>query len=253
MNIDLSGKVALITGGSKGIGKAIAEALLDCGAQVAIMARGQRDLDEAVAALNDKREGAAIGIAGDVSDQNSIAGAVRAVVDRFGALHLAVNNAGIAGGPGLLHETGPDNWRRVMGVNLDGVGYAMMAEIPQMLRAGGGAIVNIASVEAHTILAHFPVYTATKHALIGLTKATAADYAGHGIRINSLSPGVIATPLSMAEGQKETTDRLVARIPLGRIGQPEEIAASVAFLLSDLSPYTTGTDLVVDGAFLLRE
>lgn len=164
-----------------------------------------------------------------------------------------MNNAGIAGKPGLLHQTGPENWRRVMGINLDGVAYAMMAEIEEMMKVGGGSIVNIASVEAHTILKEFPTYTASKHALIGLTKGTAADYAEHGIRINSVSPGVIRTPLTMAEGQKEVTDRLAARIPQGRLGEPEEIARSVVFLLSDLSDYTTGADLVVDGGFLLRE
>ena len=161
--------------------------------------------------------------------------------------------AGIAGQAGLLHETGQENWRRVMGVNLDGVAFAMMAEIEQMLRVGGGSIVNIASVEAHTILKQFPAYAASKHALIGLTKGAASDYAEHGIRINTVSPGVIRTPLTMAEGQKEVTDRLEARIPQGRLGEPQEIASTVAFILSDLSSYTTGTDIVIDGAFLLRE
>jgi NAD(P)-dependent dehydrogenase (short-subunit alcohol dehydrogenase family) len=128
-----------------------------------------------------------------------------------------------------------------------------MAEIEEMLKVGGGSIINIASVEAHTILKQFLSYVASKHALIGLTKGTAADYADHGIRINSVSPGVIATPLTLAEGQKEVTDRLEQRIPLKRLGTSEEIANAVEFLLSDLSGYTTGADLVVDGAFLLRE
>jgi len=140
-----------------------------------------------------------------------------------------------------------------MGVNLDGVGFAMMAELAQMMETSGGSIVNIASVEAHTVLRHFPVCTATKHALIGLTKGTAADYAPLGIRVNSVSPGVIRTPLTMAPGQKDVTDRLEAKIPTGRLGESDEVARTVAFLLSDLSAYTTGTDVLVDGAFLLRE
>lgn len=200
-----------------------------------------------------RRSGSVLGLRSDVSEQSQVAKAVADTVSRFGALHLAVNNAGVAGEPGLLHQTGAANWRRVMGINLDGVAWAMMAEIEAMLKAGGGAIVNIASVEAHTILKRFPAYVASKHALIGLTKATAADYADQRIRINSLSPGVIRTPLAMAEGQKEVTDRLAERIPLGRLGESPEIARTVAFLLSDLSSYTTGADLVVDGAFLLRE
>ncbi|WP_349999119.1 SDR family oxidoreductase [Stenotrophomonas lacuserhaii] len=253
MNIDLTGKVAFVTGGSKGIGRSIADVLLDCGAKVAIMARGQSDLDKAVSELEGRRPGNALGVQGDVSSYEQLASAVQRTVEHFGGLHLAVNNAGIAGKPGLLHAIGPENWRQVLGVNLDGVAWAMIAEIQEMVKAGGGSIVNVASVEAHTILKQFPAYVASKHALIGLTKATAADYAGLGIRINSVSPGVIRTPLTMAAGQKEVTDRLAARIPLARLGEPDEIARAVVFLLSDLSSYTTGTDLVVDGAFLLRE
>jgi len=253
MNIDLSGKTAFVTGGSKGIGKAIAETLADCGANVGVMARGKEELDAAVAALNPKHPGRVLAVQGDVSSYEQISAAIQRTAQMFGGFHLAVNNAGIAGKPGMLHQTGRENWRHVMGINLDGVAYAMMGEIEEMLKVGGGSIVNIASVEAHTILNEFPAYVASKHALIGLTKGTASDYAKHGIRINSVSPGVIRTPLTMAEGQKEVTDRLATRIPQGRLGDPEEIARAVAFILSDLSSYTTGADLVVDGAFLLRE
>jgi NAD(P)-dependent dehydrogenase (short-subunit alcohol dehydrogenase family) len=253
MQFDLNGKTAFVTGASKGIGKAIAETLADCGANVGLMARGQEELDQVVAALNAKHPGRALALQGDVSSFVQVGDAVRRTADHFGGLHLAVNNAGVAGKPGLLHETGEENWRHVMGINLDGVAFAMMLEITEMLKAGGGAIVNIASVEAHTILKEFPAYVASKHALIGLTKGTAADYASHRIRINSVSPGVIRTPLTMADGQKEVTDRLAKRIPEGRLGEPDEIARAVAFLLSDLSGYTTGADLVVDGGFLLRE
>jgi NAD(P)-dependent dehydrogenase (short-subunit alcohol dehydrogenase family) len=253
MQIDFTGKSAFITGGSKGIGKAIAELLADCGADVAVMARGQAGLEAATNELKTRGRGRVLGIQGDVSDAVSISAAVQASAAEFGGLHLAVNNAGIAGHEGLLHETGADNWRTVMGINLDGVAYAMMAEIREMLRTGGGSIVNIASVEAHGVLKGFPAYTASKHAISGLTKSAAADYAVHGIRINSVSPGVITTPLTMAEGQKEVTDRLAAKIPLGRLGTPAEIANTVAFLLSDQSSYTTGADILVDGAFVLRE
>lgn len=253
MKIDLTGKTAFVTGGSKGIGLGIAEALAECGANVAIMARGQKDLDKASASLEKNAKGRILGVQGDVADQESLNAAIAKTIEAFGALHLAVNNAGIAGKPDLLHEGGAGNWRHVMGINLDGVAFAMMAEIPEMLKAGGGSIVNIASVEAHTILPQFPAYVASKHALLGLSKATAMDYADHGIRINTVSPGVIRTPLTMAEGQKDVTDKLAERIPMKRLGDPVDIAWTAAFLLSDLSAYTTGTDLVVDGAFLLRE
>lgn len=139
-----------------------------------------------------------------------------------------------------------------MSINLDGVAFAMMREIGEMVKLGGGSIVNIASVQAHTTLKEFPAYVASKHALIGLTKATAADYAPFGIRINSVSPGIIGKP-TMAPGQKAVTHWRDARIPLGRLGEPEDVARIVAFILSDLSAYTTGADLVVDGAFLLRD
>ena len=253
MNLDLTGKVAFVTGGWKGIGKTIVQTLASCGANVGVLARGREELDQAVADLNANSGGRALALPGDVSSFDQVSEAIRRTAEEFGGLHLAVNNAGIAGQAGLLHETGQENWRHVMGVNLDRVAYAMMAESEQMLRVGGGSIVNIASVEAHTILKQFPAYTASKHALIGLTKGTASDYAEHGIRINTVSPGVIRTPLTMAEGQKEVTDRLKARIPQGRLGEPEAIAGTVAFLLSDLSSYTTGTEIVIDGAFLLRE
>lgn len=253
MQIDLTGKTAFVTGGSKGIGKAIVDTLAASGANVGVMARGKTDLDASVAEVNGRDGGRALALSGDVSNYGQVRDAIRATAQHFGGLNLAVNNAGIAGQPGLLHETGIENWRQVMRINLDGVAFAMMAEIEEMLKVGGGSIVNIASVEAHTILKLFPAHVASKHALSGLTKGTASDYADQGIRINSLSPGVIRTPLTMAPGQKDVTDRLAARIPLGRLGESEEIANSVAFLLSDLSGYTTGADLVVDGAFLLRE
>lgn len=158
-----------------------------------------------------------------------------------------------SGKPALLHEGDADNWRHVIGVILDDVAFSMMAAIPEMLKVGGGSIVNIASAEAHTIVPRIPAYVASKHALIGLTKATAQDYATFGIRINSGSPDVIRTQLSMAPDQMDVTNQLAARIPQKRLGEPEDIAWTVVFLLSDLCAYTTGTDLVVDGAFLLRE
>jgi NAD(P)-dependent dehydrogenase (short-subunit alcohol dehydrogenase family) len=253
MKIDLSGSNAVVTGGAEGIGYAVAEALAACGANVGLLDRNEALLHEAVAALTARDGGRAIGVVADVSDAEQLRTGIARVAEEWAGLHLAVNNAGVAGAPGLLHEMGLANWRAVLGVNLDGVGVAMMAEIEHMLRAGGGSIVNIASVEAHAVLKGFPSYTTSKHAVRGLTKAVALDYAPHGIRVNSVSPGVIRTPLTMAPGQVEVTERLAEKIPLGRLGVASEIAATVAFLLSDLSSYTTGSDFLVDGGFLLRE
>lgn len=136
MKIDLTGKNAFVTGGSKGIGKAIVHILAACGANVGVMARGRTDLDATVAEVNALGGGRVVGVSGDVADYDSIAAAIARTAETFGDLHLAVNNAGISGTEGLLHESGPDNWRTVMGVNLDGVGFAMMAETARMMKTG---------------------------------------------------------------------------------------------------------------------
>lgn len=252
MNIDLTGKVAFITGGTKGIGGAVSEVLAECGANVGIMARNAVDLQKMEDLINSREGGRALAIQGDVSNAEDLQRAIEATVVHFGELHLAVNNAGIAGSPAPLHESSLENWRQVMGINLNGIFYAMKYEIPEMLKAGGGSIVNIGSVEGHTILRNFSAYTASKHAITGLTKVAACEYADCGIRINTVCPGVIHTPLTEAPGQKEVTDRLAATIPMRRLGESREVAQTVAFLLSDLSSYTTGVDVITDGAFLLR-
>ena len=250
VTIDLSGKVAFVTGASKGIGRAIAETLAQCGANVGLMARGPDELRQVEAAINSKTGGRALAVAGDVSNPTALEACLHEVVRAFGALHLAVNNAGITGEFGLLHESTADNWRRVQAVNLDGIFFAMKFEIAEMLKSGGGSIVNIGSVEGHTVLQKNPAYTSSKHAVVGLTQAAARDYASKRVRVNSVSPGVIRTPL--VEGLAELLARFERVIPIGRVGEPVDVAFTVAFLLSDLSSYTTGSDFVVDGGFLLR-
>jgi NAD(P)-dependent dehydrogenase (short-subunit alcohol dehydrogenase family) len=249
MKIDLSNKVAFVTGASKGIGRAIAETLAACGASVALFARESAELRAVETAINQQAGGRALAVPGDAAKAEEVAEAIRQTVAHFGGLHLAVNNAGVAGDFGPLHESTPENWRKVLGVNLDGVFYAMKYELGEMLKAGSGSIVNIGSVEGHLLLAENPAYTTTKHGIAGLTLTAAHDYADKGIRINTVSPGVIKTPLT--DGLAETTARLQKVIPMKRLGESQEIANTVAFLLSDLSSYTTGADIVVDGAYLL--
>lgn len=250
LTIDLTGKAALVTGGARGIGEAISMTLAQCGANVCILDRKPELMEELQSKIERETGHRCITVFGDISDPAVAREAVNAAVEAFGKLDLAVNNAGIAGHFAPIHETVPEHFHRVIAVDLEGMFFCMKQEIAAMLRNPGGAIVNIASVEGHGLLSENPAYTAAKHAVFGLTKTAAHDYAAQGIRVNSVSPGLIRTPLSMAGGG--ITGPLSQQVPVGRMGEPEEIAASVAFLLSDLSSYTTGADLVVDGAFLLR-
>ncbi len=250
MEIYFNDKVAFIAGASMGIGAAIAKTLAECGASVGLMARREEPL-RALEQEIINRGGKAFAITGDVSKPEDVQKAILATVEKFGGLHLAVNNAGISGDFGLLHETTIENWRKVLSVNLDGIFYGMKYQIQEMLKSGGGSIVNIASVEATTILPMNPSYTTSKHAIIGLTKTAAYDYAKLGIRINTVSPGVIRTPL--VENNKEISAAMAKVVPQGRMGEPQEIADAVAYVLSDKASYMTGTELIIDGAFLLRQ
>jgi len=248
MNIDLSNKVAFVTGGSKGIGAGIVEVLTECGANVGFMARTEKEAKDFEKEINARNGGRSFAIIGDVAKEADVQNAIEQTVLQFGQLDYGINNAGIAGEFNLLHETDTDNWKNVLAVNLDGVFYSMKYEIQEMLKNGAGAIVNIGSVEAHTILSRNPAYTTTKHGIIGLTKTAAADYADKGIRVNTVSPGVIDTPLVASA---ESTPGLVKIIPTKRMGTIREIGYTVAFLLSDYSAYTTGSEFLVEGAFLL--
>jgi NAD(P)-dependent dehydrogenase (short-subunit alcohol dehydrogenase family) len=251
MTIDLTNKVAFVTGASKGIGRSVAETLARCGANVGIMARNLEEVQAVAAAITAAGGGRVIGLAGDVANPAEVEAAVQQTVAAFGHLDLAVNNAGILGDAALLHECTPENWRRIFATNVDGCFYSMKYEIIEMLKTGGGSIVNIASVEAHAPLRSHAAYTTSKHALIGLTTNTALDYADKGIRINSVSPGVIRTPLVEGLGNAFVS-QLEASIPVGRLGTGDEVANTVAFLLSDWSAYTTSSDFLVDGAFVVR-
>lgn len=249
MKIDLSNKVAFITGASSGIGKATAILLAGLGANVGLFAPDKMELMNLEKEINLSGKGQALALPGDVSDENNVKDAIEQLVKKFGSLNLAVNNAGILGVPGLIHEMDTDNWKNVLGVNLDGVFYSAKYEIPRMLDSGGGSIVNVASVEAHNVSNQYPAYMVSKHALLGLTKTLARDYAKQNIRVNSVSPGVIKTPIVEAvSASDETWSKL---IPLGRLGTAEEVARTIAFLLSDLSSYTTSSDFLVDGGWLL--
>ncbi|MAM74639.1 SDR family NAD(P)-dependent oxidoreductase [uncultured Tistrella sp.] len=240
-------RIALVTGAGSGIGAAIARRLGAGGARVAL-ADLKADAAEALAAeLRDAGvEVAAFAV--DVADPDAVAGLVADVVTRFGGLHLAVNNAGIGGAEGPVGDYSIAGWRRVIDVNLNGVFYAMHAEIPAMLAAGGGAIVNMASILGLNGFAGSAAYVAAKHGVIGLTKTAAVEYSAQGVRVNAVCPGFIDTPL-IAHVEPEARRHLVRQHPIGRLGTPEEVAALTCFLLSDEAGFVTGSAHLVDGGW----
>jgi NAD(P)-dependent dehydrogenase (short-subunit alcohol dehydrogenase family) len=241
---DFAGKVAVVTGGGSGIGAACARLLSGRGAQVVV---ADVDLDAAkLVAADLGADGVAIGV--DVSDPQACEEMVRTAIRTFGRLDVAVNNAGIGGPQAPVGEYPLDGWADVIGVNLSGVFYCMRAEIPAMLAAGGGSIVNMASILGSVGFARSGAYVAAKHGLVGLTKTAAIEYARQGIRVNSVGPGFIDTPLLSAL-PAELLGALEQMHPLGRLGRSEEVAELVAWLASDRASNTTGSYVLSDGGY----
>ena len=245
----LEGKVALISGGARGMGAAEARLFAREGASVVI-----GDLLEE----EGRRLEAQIGEAGghalflrlDVTSESDWTNAVAAAVSRFGKLDILVNNAGIGGGGGMVEETTVEAWDRVMDVNAKGVFLGTKAAIPEMRRAGGGSIVNISSVYGLVGSGGSSAYHASKGAVRLLTKSTAIQYAGEGIRANSVHPGIIDTPMTAAIlADPERNRRWLSGTPLGRRGEPDDVAYGVLFLASDESSFMTGSELVIDGGW----
>jgi len=244
---EFSGKVAFITGASSGIGAATALLLAQRGAAVAVFGR-RKDKLEDVAARVRQAGGRALGVPGDAGVPADVERAVSATVTEFGALHYAVNNAGMSGYFESVADLSLEKWNEVINVNLSGLFYSMKYEIPPILAAGGGAIVNVSSVFADRG-GPSTDYSSAKHAIRGLTGTAAKDYAARGIRVNELQPGIIDTEMTQAnpEGTQAVADR---GIPLRRVGTAPEVATAIAFLLSDDASYITGAHLAVDGGFL---
>ncbi|MEV6424897.1 SDR family NAD(P)-dependent oxidoreductase [Streptomyces sp. NPDC051662] len=240
-------KVALVTGAGSGMGAATARLLAARGAAVTLVGRRAEKLGE-VARQIKEAGGQALTVTGDVSDAADVERAVARTVETFGKLHYGVNNAGVTGNFIPTADMPLDAWRKVVGINLDGLFHGLKYQIPAIIEAGGGAIVNVSSVFADrggpTV-----EYSSAKHAIRGLTRTAAKEYAARGVRINELQPGVIDTEMTQAnpDGTQEVAE---LGIPMRRIGRGEEIATAVAFLLSDDASYITGAHLAVDGGFL---
>jgi len=243
---DFLGKTGFITGAGGGIGSAVADLLAREGASLMLV-----DIDEA--ALEQSREqvkahgGDVATSVADVTDPAQVRAAVDETVARFGAIDMAHNNAGILGPIGPLAEYDLGAARQLFDINVFGVLNCMQAQIPHMLAAGGGSIVNTASVSGIHAVPHIGVYTATKHAVIGLTKAAAADYSGQGIRVNCVCPGFVQTGMTAGRFDAATEAALADQHPIGRFAEPEEIAEAVRWLLSGRASFAAGSAVFVDG------
>ena len=247
MRNDFEGRAALVTGAGSGIGEACAVMLAERGARLLVA-----DIDGAAA----ERVAGAIGEAAtpftvDVSDPDQCTAMVAAAVDTFGRLDVAVNNAGIAGPSAPVGEYPLDGWREVIAVHLDGTFYCCRAEIAVMKEAGAGAIVNMASILGSVGFQTAPAYIAAKHGIVGLTRAAALDHAADGIRINSVGPGFIQTPL-LEDAPEEVVAGVAALHPLARLGTANEVAELVCFLASDAASNMTGGYYLADGGYTAR-
>jgi len=245
---DFANKTAIVTGAASGIGAAIAQELAASGATVIVSDRHAEGCEKVVASILD-RGGKALAFAADVADASSVAALVAFAEAETGALHLAVNNAGIGGAQAPVGDYPLDAWQQVIDVNLNGVFYGMRYQIPAMERAGGGAIVNMASILGSVGFANSSAYVASKHAVLGLTKTAAMEYAQKKIRINSVGPAFIQTPLLTDNLSQEMLDGLAGLHPMGRIGTSEEVSALTCFLLSDRASFITGSYHLVDGGY----
>ena len=247
----LRGKVAVVTGGNAGIGEAIAKGFAREGALVVITGRRQEELNRVVSDIV-KEQGKAFAVAGSITDEPHVQETVRRTVHKFGGLDILVNNAGVGDFGKRLHEIDDATWAHVLDVNLTGVFRMTRAVLPQMLKQGKGAIVNISSIASLVGIPTLPAYAASKGALDALTRALAIDYASEGIRCNVVNPGLIDTPMAAPlMSNPEQLDPILSHYPIRRPGKPEEVANMVLYLASDEAAWVTGGTFPIDGGMTI--
>ncbi|MFC0776494.1 SDR family NAD(P)-dependent oxidoreductase [Flavobacterium sp. HJSW_4] len=244
----LENKVAFVSGGGSGIGRAVAEAYAREGAKVVVSDINVEHGEETVKNIKDKG-GEAFFVKGDSSSASDNKHMVEVTVSKYGRLDIACNNAGMGGPAKPTGEYEPEAWDKVIGLNLNGVFYACRYQLEQMEKNGGGSIVNIASIHGQVAAPLSPAYTASKHAVVGLTKNIAVEYAQKNIRCNAVGPGYIETALLKDNLNKEMMQAVAAKSAMNRLGTAEEIAELVTFLSSEKSSFTTGSYIIADGGY----
>lgn len=248
VNYELGGKVAVVTGAGSGIGAECARVLSASGARVIAA-----DIDEGAASrVSDGLAGESHPVRVDTADPDSVDAMVDIAVQRFGGLHVIVNNAGVGGESATVADYSTQSWRKVLSVNLDGVFYGTRAAVRAMRGNGGGSVINMASILGSVGFAMSSAYVAAKHGVVGLTQSTALEHAADGVRANAVGPGFIRTPLVDRTLSAEAMDALVGQHPIGRLGTSAEVAELVGWLASDASSFATGAYYPIDGGYLAR-
>jgi NAD(P)-dependent dehydrogenase (short-subunit alcohol dehydrogenase family) len=250
--VEFKDKVALVTGAGSGIGRSVAQLYAQNSAKVVVSDVNDEGGHETVRLIKEAG-GEAAYYRADVANPNDCEALVQFALNQYGRLDFACNNAGIGGESNPTGSYSIEGWNQVININLNGVFYCMRYEIPAMLQNGGGSIVNIASILGQVGFANAPAYVAAKHGVVGLTRNAAIEYAKSNIRVNSIGPAFIKTPLlSVLESDENLMNMIIALHPIGRLGKPEEVAELVMWLSSDKASFVTGSYYAVDGGYLAQ-